>query len=119
MDANVSSNSALSKIKIFLKEYGIPGIIVHFSLYLLTWGGMYIGINYGLITVSNVEKLLRKIGLDKYVDMDKLENKKKATSFALAWILTKFTQPLRIALTIAITPYILKLLRKRSIHTSS
>jgi hypothetical protein len=106
-----TQTSPMNRITKFLKEYGIPGVTVHFSLYFITWAGLYLGIDYGLIKVSDVQKLVRKVGLDKYVDMDNLENKKTATSVAIAWILTKFTQPLRIALTIAITPFIMRILR--------
>jgi hypothetical protein len=57
---------AVSKVKQFLKEYGLPGVAVHFSLYFFTWAALYLGINNGLINVSDVQRWLKKLKLDKY-----------------------------------------------------
>jgi hypothetical protein len=45
--------------------------------------------------------------------MENIENKKRATSVALVWILTKLTQPLRIAITIAVTYYLIKTFKQK------
>jgi hypothetical protein len=100
------------KITQFLKEYGAIGVTVHFSLYFFTWACMYIAIDYGLITVDDVKKWIKKLKLDAYIDTNKLENTKRATSIALAWILTKLTQPLRIMLTIGVTPFLVRIIRR-------
>jgi hypothetical protein len=107
------AKEAVGKVKAFIKKYGIPGLIIYFAIYFLTLGGLYVGIANGLIRIADVDHWLKKFGLDKYFDLEQMENKKNYTNFAFAWIMTKFTEPLRFALTLAITPYVLRVLRLR------
>ncbi len=102
----------IGKVKAFFKKYGLAGVIIYFSLYFATLGALYVGISAGYIRIADVEKWIVKLGLDKWVDIESLEDKKNATNFAFAWIITKFTEPIRFAATLAITPYIIKLIKK-------
>jgi hypothetical protein len=101
----------INKVKQFFKTYGPTGVAVHFSVYFLTLGALYIAIDRRYIRVGDVTQWMKKIGLDKWFDMQKLEGKSKATNFATAWILAKPTEPIRFMLTLAITPYVVRLLR--------
>lgn len=55
--------------------------------------------------------MFKAIHLDKLIDLDSLNP--KAGNFAVAWILTKFTEPIRFGLTIAITPSIYRFITGR------
>ena len=48
---------------------------------------------------------LHDIGVDRFVDLTPLSGT-KAGNFAVAWVLTKFTEPLRFAVTATATPSI-------------
>lgn len=60
---------------------------------------------------SDAISMFKAIHLDKLIDLDTLNP--KAGNFAVAWILTKFTEPIRFALTIAITPSIYRFITGR------
>ncbi len=47
---------------------------------------------------------------DKVVDLDRINP--KAGNFAVAWILAKFTEPIRFAFTVAITPSVVRMLKR-------
>lgn len=47
---------------------------------------------------------LEDLGIAKYFDVQRVNS--KTGTFLLAWVATKFTEPLRLALTLAITPRI-------------
>lgn len=53
---------------------------------------------YRLITLAE------EWGLAKYLDVERVNS--KTGSFVIAWIATKFTEPIRLAITLAITPRI-------------
>jgi hypothetical protein len=55
--------------------------------------------------------MLRWVGVDKIVDLDHLNP--KASNFAVAWILAKFTEPLRLPATLWLTPRIAAFIRRK------
>ena len=55
--------------------------------------------------------MFKAIHLDKLIDLDSLNP--KTGNFAIAWILTKFTEPIRFGLTIAVTPSIYRFITGR------
>ncbi|KAK1938234.1 hypothetical protein P3T76_009384 [Phytophthora citrophthora] len=48
------------------------------------------------------------MGIAQYLEVERVTS--KSGTFLLAWIATKFTEPLRLALTIAVTPRIARFL---------
>jgi hypothetical protein len=51
--------------------------------------------------------LAEEWGLAKHMDLQRVNS--KTGSFVIAWVATKFTEPLRLAITLAITPRIARL----------
>lgn len=51
--------------------------------------------------------IAENLGIAKYMELEHVNS--KTGSFVIAWVATKFTEPLRLALTIAITPRIARL----------
>ena len=75
-------------IKNLLIEYGAVAVVVYFALFFLVWFGFAAAINAGWQPTSTAGN---------------------AGIWVASYIATKFTQPLRIAATIALTPLTAKL----------
>ena len=75
-------------IKSLLVEYGAVAVVVYFALFFLVWFGFAAAINAGWQPTSGAGN---------------------AGTWVAAYIATKFTQPLRIAATVALTPLSAKL----------
>jgi hypothetical protein len=71
-----------------LAEYGTVAVIVYFVIFFAVLGGFWLGIRFGWRTSSTAGSV---------------------GTFAAAYIATKLTQPIRIAATIVVTPFIAKL----------
>jgi hypothetical protein len=109
--AGSSAEPAPGGIRAFFKKYGKTGFAIYISVYLTTLGSLFAVIDNGILAADDAVKFLKKIGVDRFVDLDRINP--KAGSFAVAWILAKFTEPFRMALTLAITPSVVKLLLRR------
>jgi hypothetical protein len=110
-DEQSGKERAFSKVKRFFKTYGIPGIAVHFTIYFMTLAGLYVALDKKKINIGRAVNWIKKLGLGAWVDLDKIEEKKRATNFAVAWVLAKPTEPVRFMLTLAITPYVVRALK--------
>lgn len=71
-----------------LTEYGVVAVVVYFVIFFAVLGGFWLGIRFGWKPSSAAGSV---------------------GSFAAAYIATKLTQPLRIAATLVITPFVAKL----------
>lgn len=96
------------KFKQLWRKYGVVSIVTYFSIYVGTLSCMYLAISYGLIGSMDALSLIQKLGLDKWIDISVINP--KLGNFGLAWVLTKFTEPLRLGITALITPFIARLL---------
>lgn len=83
------------------RQYGYLAIFVHLTIYGATLFFIYLGITEGFFKGKDALDLIKSLGLDKFMDVDNLNP--KTSGFALAWVLTKFTEPIRIPLTILLT----------------
>lgn len=114
------------------KKYGVVSIGTYMGIYVATLGTMYVAVDHGLLTPSiskqpkSVEKnhnedefdlvqatnrfvrFAEKLGVAELMDVHRVDS--KTGSFVLAWVATKFTEPLRFALTLAVTPRIARFL---------
>ncbi|CAM9292918.1 unnamed protein product [Chrysoparadoxa australica] len=101
------------------RQYGIVAVGTYFSVYGLTLGSLYLVFDAGFLTDADVpqagqgaletisgwidklpeslSKWIKKIG-------DKMQEDPSVRSLVLAWLTAKATEPLRIFLTIGITP---------------
>ena len=101
----------LGGIKGLMKEYGKVGFATYGVVYVGTLSVMYIAASTHLVEGADATQFLSWTGLDQWLDIKEMNPKK--SSFALAWILTKIVEPLRLGFTIAITPTISRLLGQR------
>jgi hypothetical protein len=94
----------LGKIRTFLKKYGAVGVVTYFGLYGATLASFYGAYSSGLLFAGDVVGLIEFLHLGDLFDESLLTP--KVGNFALAWVSTKFTEPLRFAITLGITPAI-------------
>lgn len=95
------------------KRYGAITIVTHFSVYFLTVAGLYVGVNNGLLGNDPVE---RKEAVESVANKLEPYIPEKATNmirespsvgaFAVAWLSAKFTEPIRLVVTIFLVPRI-------------
>ncbi|GMF32626.1 unnamed protein product [Phytophthora fragariaefolia] len=57
---------------------------------------------------SRFVKIAEDLGIAQYLEVERVSS--KSGTFLLAWIATKFTEPVRLAVTIAVTPRIARFL---------
>jgi len=76
-------------------------------VYVGTLGMMYIAVSSGAIGGADVMSLVEKLGAGEHIPAD---ISPKSSSFLIAWVATKLTEPPRLALTLLITPYIARML---------
>jgi hypothetical protein len=80
------------RLKSLLAEYGRLALYVYFAIFAVVLSGFALAIQMGI----RVESAAGKAGI-----------------WGAAWVATKVTQPLRILATIALTPLVAQLLRRR------
>jgi len=107
-----SQEGFLPKIKRFIRKYGLLGVVIYFGVYFLTLGILFLLLQEGILSTKDVLAWLAERGLDKLIDPNDMKKSETYANFGVAWVLTKFTEPLRMAVTLAITPGIYKLLRR-------
>jgi len=91
----------LGALRVLWKEYGWTVIGTYLSIYVGTLGMMYTAISSGLIGGGDVLHWVDALGMADHFP----SNLSPASSNLLvAWVATKLTEPLRLAVTIAITP---------------
>ena len=119
----------VGKIKALWRKYGMVAIGTYLSVYVTTLFGIYATMKTGLLSNKDkvdkdswlssfdpdkmVQKYVRfgeSLGLDKYVDLSHINP--RTSVFVMAWITTKFTEPLRLAVTVAIVPKVAAVLRR-------
>ena len=74
-----------------LEEYGRIAIFTYFGIFFSVWGGFYLAIKMGL----DVESAAGGAG-----------------TLGAAYVATKVTQPIRIAVTVVVTPFLARLIRR-------
>lgn len=57
--------------------------------------------------MNRIISFAEDLGIAKYLEVERVNA--KTGTFLIAWVATKFTEPLRLALTLAITPRIARL----------
>jgi hypothetical protein len=94
------------KLKLLMKKYGWFFIGTHFSIYFTVLGGIYLALNQGVDVIG----LLRRLGVDRWVDISKFDS--VASKLLLAFLLTKITSPIRIPITVTLTPLVARTFRR-------
>lgn len=73
------------KLKDHFAEYGTIAIVTYFAIFFATWAGFAIAIARGISTDASASD---------------------ASTIGAAWVATKTTQPIRILVTLAVTPFV-------------
>ncbi|CRH01788.1 conserved Plasmodium protein, unknown function [Plasmodium relictum] len=107
-----NSKIAQSSIKKFFKKYGYVGLATYFIIFLITFCSSYFFVHYKYISLSDLKYISEKMHLNKYIDED-LHKKIDSLwgELLFAYIASKISEPLRIVITILITPYIAKVIK--------
>jgi hypothetical protein len=94
-----------SRIKALWKQYGIVFVVTYFSMYFATLGGCYAAVKSHMVTLNFLNQVLEYLHLTGSVD-----TRTATGDFALAWLMAKITEPVRMAVTIVIVPPIARTL---------
>ena len=111
----------VGRFKELWQNYGVVFIGIYGSLYFVALGTIYELVASKYLDAESALLYLHSMGLDRIMDVTPIATSKAGT-FALAWILTKFTEPFRLATTVAITPTISRYLgrappkKSKSVH---
>lgn len=97
-----------SRLQLLWKRYGLVFVFYYGTVYVVSLSTMYQLVSHDYISATGAIDWIKHVGLDSYVDVTKINS--KAGNFALAWILTKFTEPLRLAWVVATTPKVSRVL---------
>jgi len=92
------------KLRELWTKYGAVGIGTYAGVYVGTLATLYVAIDTGYLVAVDAVALARYLHLDTFMDFSNVNP--KASNFTLAWLLTKIIEPLRLGVTIAITPAI-------------
>ncbi|CAC9698913.1 conserved Plasmodium protein, unknown function [Plasmodium sp. DRC-Itaito] len=107
-----NSQIAHSSIKRFFKKYGYVGLGTYFFVFLLTFCSSYFFVHFKYISLADLKYLSEKMHLNKYID-DDLHKKIDSLwgELIFAYVASKITEPIRIIITILITPYIARAIK--------
>ncbi|PVD20527.1 hypothetical protein C0Q70_18683 [Pomacea canaliculata] len=94
------------KLKRAVKEYGSTVIIFHVAISLASLGGFYLAVSSGIDLVG----ILRNVGVGETVLQSKLAT--GTGTFVVAYAVHKVFAPVRIAITLTATPFIVRYLRR-------
>jgi len=98
-------NSNKSKFRVFWDRYGLVFIGTYFTLYFGTLGALYVAFSKGWAGSVDVLQFAKYFGLEESV----ANVNPKTAHFTLAWVATKFTEPLRLGGAVLITPPLARL----------
>jgi len=118
-NTDASSNLDIkSKVKTMWKNYGVVAITTYLCVYLCTLSSVFLSLDYDIFNAAS-------FGLDPAAAVQKvcdifesvtgsqalpsyIREHPKVGTFAIAWVMTKFTEPLRLGFTLATVPQISK-----------
>lgn len=98
--------SRKDKLKRAVKEYGATVIVFHVAISLLSLGGFYMIVSSGV----DVQELIDQVGLN--INSSVTTGASTASTFVMAYAVHKVFAPVRISITLASTPFIVRYLRR-------
>ncbi len=93
------------RLKIAVRDYGSTVIVFHICISLMSLGGFYLAVSSGL----DVQALLKTIGLSSDIVTSRIAT--GTSTFLVAYGVHKVFAPVRIAMTLTCTPFIVRYLR--------
>jgi len=97
-------------LKRAIAEYGSTVVVLHISIALANLGLWYLIVSSGL----DIEAWLKWMNVNEST-VDKLTAVEGAGTFAIAYIIHKMLFPVRVSLTLGLTPFVVKYLRQKGI----
>ena len=104
-----ASEPKVGRLRRLIRDYGYIALGIHLSVYLATLGSLFAALEADILKAGDARSWLKNIGADRFIDLEKV--KPSAGNFALAWILAKFTEPMRLFITATVTPRLAVVLR--------
>lgn len=94
-----------SRLRRLVRQYGPVAVGSYLVIYVSTLGMLYVAIKERWLGGYDIQSIVDWLGVSEY--MEHIDPRKG--DFAVAWIATKFTEPLRLALTVAVTPTVARM----------
>lgn len=108
-----TSATATRGFRALWNKYGYIGLGTYFGVYFLTLSSFFLATSSGILTGDQVNAWAEQLHLQNHIDIRKLEKVDSVWGRALvAWIATKLVEPLRLFVTVTITPTVAKHIRK-------
>lgn len=119
--SEVDENDDLkSKLKVLWKQYGGVAVITYLSVYICTLSSVFVSLDldifnaatFGLDPNAAVKKFCDVVEYATGVNTlpNYIRENPRVGTFALAWVMTKFTEPIRLGFTISVVPAIARFL---------
>lgn len=109
-EANPTDKSNKSRMKILIRDYGATAVVFHVAISLVS-----LGVCYVLISSSvPMDKLFALVGLDKKLG-DHNSAATTSTNFLVAYAFHKSLAPIRLSITAASLPFVVRFLRAKNI----
>ena len=115
-----TNNDLKSKVKVLWKQYGGVAVVTYLSVYICTLSSIFISLDYDIFNAATFG-LDPNAAVKNFCDVveyatgintlpNYIRENPRVGTFALAWVMTKFTEPLRLGFTISIVPSIARFL---------
>ncbi|XP_017887132.1 uncharacterized protein LOC108629165 [Ceratina calcarata] len=98
--------SRRERFKILMKEYGTTVVIFHIGISLVSLGACYAAVSSGI----DLKPIINNIYVTSNQQIDSAIN--TSSTFLIAYSIHKLMAPIRISLTLAVTPFLVRYLRK-------
>ncbi|XP_074594387.1 protein FAM210B, mitochondrial-like [Brevipalpus obovatus] len=109
-ETNSAGKSNKSRMKILIRDYGATAVVFHVAISLVS-----LGVCYVLISSSvPMDKLFALVGLDKKLG-DHNSAATTSTNFIVAYAFHKSLAPIRLSITAASLPFVVRFLRAKNI----
>lgn len=107
-----SAKSTFGRFKELWSKYGWVFVVTYLAVYLSTWFSIYMLLTTPWISQLSFMRSINEWGASHLKDLQESVKmlKKMDINVAIAWVLTKPTEPVRAIITLAITPTIARLL---------
>jgi len=116
----LEDGSLKGKVKALWKNYGVVAIGTYFGIYVSVLSSLFFSLDYDVFNASTFGfdpvKTVQKVCdlVETYTGSAFLpgyiRDHPKVGTFAVAWVMTKFTEPVRLAVTLTIVPTISRFL---------
>ena len=100
-------------MKRLFKSYGYFTVATYLGVYVITLGGLYVTVKAGAVTPPDVNGWINNWRVKKALYEPQLVIPENYLDFATAWVLTKTTEPIRLVVTIALVPILVRRLPPR------